>query len=142
MPSRSSSERRRRHTHKKTNTAALPSLRIDPAMMYKFQQMEEGKVSWANLMNMNQGPGGIMSEIMLTESEHRPSSGMTNTLTRGPRREHYKRKAELEAQKEAARFEKWKRMYPMNTAQGWHIREQHRKTRKAAQRKARKDAKA
>ncbi len=141
MPSRSSSERRRRRTHKKTNTAA-PPLQISPAMMYKFQQMEEGKVSWANLMNMNQGPSMILSEIAMTESEHRPSSGMTNTLTRGPRREHYKRKAELEAQKEAARFEKWKRMYPMDTAYGWQIREQHRKTRKAAQRKARKDTKA
>lgn len=140
MPSRSSSERRHRRTHKKTEA---PVLRVDPATMYKFQQMEEGQVSWANLMNMNrsQDPSVLLSEIVMTESEHRPSSGMTNTLTRGPRREHYKRKAELEAKKEIARFEKWKRIHPMNTAQGWYIREQQRKTRKAVQRKARKDTK-
>jgi hypothetical protein len=139
MP-RSSSERRRRHTQKKNHT--LPIMRIDPATMHKFEQMDAGTFSWANLMENQRDPSVLLSEIVMTESEHRPSSGMTNSMTRGPRREHYKRKAEMEARKEAARFEKWKRMYPMNTAMGWHGREQQRKTRKAAQRKVRKDTKA
>jgi hypothetical protein len=139
MPSRSSSERRRRRTQKKSN---LPILRINPAMMHKFQQMESGKFAWANLMDNQPDPTILLSEIRMTESEHRPSSGMSDMMTRGPRREHYKRKAELEAHKEAARFEKWKHMYPMNTAAGWNIREHRRKTRKAAQRKTRKEIKA
>jgi hypothetical protein len=98
-------------------------------------RMARGNLKWANLENMD--PLNYVSEIMI-ESPHVESSGMTNTMTRGQRREHYRRKAELGETKRKARYEHWQRHHPHETHVDWQMREQKRERRRAAERKTRK----
>jgi len=77
-----------------------------------------------------------------TPSPHRSSSGRTSEIQREHgrkgRQEHYRRKAILEAEKEAERRRKFERRHPEGNEAYWMRREANRKTRKAGERQARK----
>jgi hypothetical protein len=79
-------------------------------------------------------------------SARRPSSGQTSSIQRREgrkgRQAHYTRKAVLEREKEAERRSVWMRRHPDASESNWIRREEKRKTRKAAERAARKESKA
>lgn len=119
---------------------ALPNDDLVAYMMKRGSSLK-----WGNLANMSEGAfkelgfAGAYNEAR-RPSEHRASSGMTNRMTRKERQEHYRRKAALEARKEAERRAVWARRHPGAPEANWERREAARKTRKAGERAARKAA--
>lgn len=119
---------------------ALPNDDLIAYMMKRGSSLE-----WGNLANMSEGAfkelgfAGAYEEARRA-SERRASSGMTNRMTRKERQEHYRRKAALEARKEAERRAVWMRRHPGAPEADWERREAARKTRKAGERAARKAA--
>ncbi len=117
---------------------ALPTGNLVDYMMRRGSSLE-----WGNLANMSEGAfkelgfEGAVAEAR-RPSERRPSSGMSNRMTRKDRKEHYRRKAELEARKEAQRRAIWIRRHPGAPATNWNRREAVRKSRKAAERATRR----
>ena len=116
----------------------LPKGNIVDYMLRRGSSLE-----WGNLANMSEGAfkelgfEGAYAEAR-RPSEHRASSGMSNRMTRKERKEHYRRKAELEARKEAQRRAVWTRRHPGAPEENWIRREAARKTRKAAERASRR----
>jgi hypothetical protein len=74
-------------------------------------------------------------------SERLASSGQTNRMSRKPRQEHYRRKAQLEERKEAARRAQWRAEFPNASERAWTRREERRKARKAEERRTRRHLK-
>jgi hypothetical protein len=117
---------------------ALPTGNLVNYMMRRGSSLE-----WGNLANMSEGAfkelgfAGAYAEAR-RPSERRPSSGMSNRMTRKDRKEHYRRKAELEARKEAERRAVWLRRHPGAPEANWERREAARKSRKAGERAARR----
>jgi hypothetical protein len=71
-------------------------------------------------------------------SERLASSGQSNTMPRKTRKEHYRRKAQLEERKEAARRAQWLREFPGASERAWVRREERRQRRKADERHTRR----
>ena len=71
-------------------------------------------------------------------SERLASSGMSNTMARKTRKEHYRRKAQLEERKEAVRRAQWLAEFPGAHESSWARREEFRKRRKERERYNRK----
>ena len=71
-------------------------------------------------------------------SERLASSGQSNTMTRGERKEHYRRKAQHEERKEAARRAQWLKEFPGAPEAAWIRREERRQKRKAEERRTRR----
>lgn len=117
---------------------ALPTGNLVNYMIRRGSSLE-----WGNLANISEGAfkelgfEGAMAEAR-RPSERRPSSGMSNRMTRKDRKEHYRRKAELEARKEAERRAVWLRRHPGAPEDIWERREAARKSRKAGERAARR----
>jgi hypothetical protein len=117
---------------------ALPTGNLVNYMMRRGSSLE-----WGNLANMSEGAfkelgfEGAMAEAR-RPSERRPSSGMSNRMTRKDRKEHYRRKAVLEARKEAERRAVWLRRHPGAPEENWQRREAARKSRKAGERASRR----
>ena len=87
------------------------------------------------------GLGYAIREAKMS-SPRRHSSGRTSSIQkregRKGRQAHYTRKAILEREKEADRRAMWRNLHPNGNESNWLLREQKRKTRKAAERAARK----
>lgn len=73
-----------------------------------------------------------------TPSPRRSSSGESHRMTRKERKEHYKRKAQLEEEKEKARLNAWMVKNPKGDPMDWVRREQARRERKERERTTRK----
>ena len=116
----------------------LPKGNIIDYMMHRGSSLK-----WGNVANMSEGAfkelgfAGAYEEAR-RPSEHRASSGMSNRMTRKERKEHYRRKAELEASKEAHRRAVWTRRHPGAPEANWQRREAARKSRKAGERASRR----
>jgi hypothetical protein len=110
-----------------------------------YMMRRGSSLKWGNLENMSEGAfkelgfAGAYAEAR-RQSEHRASSGMTNRMSRKNRKEHYRRKAELETRKEAGRRTVWLRRHPGASDVDWERSEAARKSRKAGERAARKAA--
>ena len=106
---------------------------------------------WGNLNSVSEkaieelGLAGAIREAKRV-SARRPSSGQTSSIQRREgrkgRQAHYTRKAVLERAKEEDRRAVWMRRHPAASESNWARREEKRKTRKAAERAARKESKA
>lgn len=119
---------------------ALPN---DDLVAYMLKR--GSSLKWADVANLSEGAFKELGFVGAYEearrsSEHRASSGMTNRMTRKNRQEHYRRKAALEARKEAERRAVWTRRHPGAPEANWERREAARKSRKAGERAARKAA--
>jgi hypothetical protein len=71
-------------------------------------------------------------------SERLASSGQSNRMTRKERKEHYRRKAQNEERKEAARRAQWLAEFPGASERAWVRREERRQKRKAEERHTRR----
>jgi hypothetical protein len=107
--------------------------------------------AWGNLMNLSEGDIeelGIEGAIAArnANSPHRASSGLTTEIVhahgRKAGKEHYKRKAILEAEKEVERRVKWLRRHPGAPESNWNRRQETRKVKRAERVRSRKAAKA
>ncbi len=103
-------------------------------------------VEWGNIVNMNEKT--LMEDGFYAAyreayklSDRLASSGMSNTMTRKERKEHYRRKAELEARKAKERREQWERRHPGGRESEFSRKEKARVERKAAYRAARRTMK-
>ena len=119
---------------------ALPNDDLVAYMMKRGSSLK-----WANVANLSEGAFKELGFVGAYEearrpSERRASSGMSERMTRKERQEHYRRKAALEARKEAERRAVWMRRHPGAPETNWEHREAMRKTRKAGERAARKAA--
>ena len=105
-------------------------------------------IKWGNLNIIEDekvvdkyGLGYAFKEAKMS-SPRRHSSGRTSSIQkregRKGRQAHYTRKAILEREKEADRRAMWRNLHPDGHESNWLLREQKRKTRKAAERAARK----
>jgi len=102
---------------------------------------------WGDLNSVSEkaieelGLAGAIAEAR-RGSPRRPSSGRTSSIQkregRKGRQAHYTRKAILEREKEAERRATWKRRHPLANESNWVRREEKRKTRKAAERAAKR----
>jgi hypothetical protein len=106
---------------------------------------------WGTLNSLSEGAIeelGVVGAIQEGRrvSARRTSSGRTSSIQRKHgrkgRQAHYTRKAILEREKEAERRATWIRRHPTANESNWIRREEKRKTRKAAEREARKLRKA
>ena len=107
--------------------------------------------AWGNLMNLSDptieelGINGAIAERNAI-SPHRASSGMTTEIVhahgRKAGKEHYKRKAILEAEKEVERRAKWLRRHPGAPEANWVRRQETRKVARADRARSRKAFKA
>lgn len=116
----------------------LPKGNIVDYMMHRGSSLK-----WANVANLSEGAFKELGFVGAYEearqpSERRASSGMSNRMTRKERKEHYRRKAELETRKEAQRRALWERRHPGAREENWQRREAARKSRKAAERAVRR----
>jgi nucleotide-binding universal stress UspA family protein len=119
---------------------ALPN---DDLLAYMLKR--GSSLKWGNVANLSEGAFKELGFVGAYDearrpSERRASSGMTEHMTRKERQEHYRRKAVLEAKKEAERRAVWVRRHPGAPEANWVRREAARKTRKAGERAARKTA--
>jgi hypothetical protein len=103
-------------------------------------------VGWGNVANMDEktlldeGFYAAYREAVKL-SEHLASSGMSNRMTRKERKEHYRRKAELEVRKAKERREQWERRHPGGRESEFARKEKARVERKAVERAARRTVK-
>ena len=116
----------------------LPKGNIVDYMLHRGSSLK-----WGNINNLSEGAFQELGFAGAYEEAHRPSerrasSGMSNRMTRKERKEHYRRKAELEARKEAQRRAVWIRRHPGAPEANWQRREAARKSRKAGERAARR----
>lgn len=107
--------------------------------------------AWGNMMNLSEGDIeelGIDGAIAARNatSPHRASSGLTTEIVhahgRKAGKEHYKRKAILEAEKEVERRAKWLRRHPGAPESNWNRRQETRKATRAERIRTRKASKA
>lgn len=107
-----------------------------PTKLERYMEKNPG-TQWGDILR-NRGP----SSDDHAHSLHRSSSGRTSSIQRKggrkAREAHYTRKAILERQKEEARRARWEEHHPLSSESAWRRREARRKTRKAAERAARK----
>lgn len=137
--------------------AAPPlTLRLNAIMKQALEGEKLGKqYNWTDLFMNPELDERRVAEIGLDEalaeqiyrreygrSPHRPSSGRSNTMTRKERKEHYRRKGILEAEKEGRRRAEWERLHPGGRESNWRHREEARKRRKSSERRSRKARKA
>ena len=121
-----------------------PLLADDETLQYLAQrQMLGNEVTWgdiAELSEENVRAFGIEKALQRapTPSPRRPSSGESHRMTRKERKEHYKRKAQLEDEKEKARLKSWMAKNPNGDPMDWVRREKARRERKEGERKSRK----
>ena len=116
-------------------------------------EMIRRNMKWGNVANLPIdldeerieaiGLNGAIREYMESrrDSEHLASSGLSDEMTRGPRKEHYRRKGVLEGKKEQTRRRKWAKLYPGRGESNWDKREELRKQRKKIERNTRKKGK-
>ena len=131
-----------------------------PRMMANWMKMiEEGREPhWgdvANLRSSNIEEYGLEGALRMNRnrepSEHRSSSGKTSEVIRALaaegrsrkerntwRREHYRRKGELEGAKEVQRRAEWARRHGSRAESGFQRKEATRKARRALNRAIRK----
>lgn len=108
-------------------------------LMYK-----RPNIGWGNIAELSEGAlkelgfVGAYNDAYHPNSEHLPSSGMSNRMTRKLRKEHYKRKAILEVQKAKERRAIWESRHPGAGEANWERREKKREGRKAAARATRR----
>lgn len=105
--------------------------------------LQRPNVEWGNIAAMNEAvylkEGRYAAHRhAVKRSEHLPSSGMSNTMTRKARKEHYRRKAILEAQKAKERRADWEYYHPHAHESDWVRREAKRDERKALERLGRR----
>jgi len=104
---------------------------------------------WGDLPSSNAAVRELGIEGAIAEkrqkSRRRSSSGQTSEIQRvggrKARQEHYKRKAILEAEKEAERRAIWIRRHPGAHESNWTRRQEKRRRRRAASRSARRQTK-
>lgn len=137
------------------NGAPLPKLHLNAIMRAALDETHGKNYNWYDLFLNPELDDRRVAEVginaALAEQEHRrqlgmsprrPSSGRSNTMTRKERKEHYRRKGILEAEKEAARRAEWERLRPRRPEANWREREEARKRRKSSERRSRKARKA
>ena len=94
-------------------------------------------LGWGNLAIFNEGilkkygVAAAYDAAIHPNSEHLPSSGMSNTMTRKLRKEHYRRKAILEVRKAKERRALWEHLNPGAGETNWLRLERAREERKA-----------
>jgi hypothetical protein len=104
-------------------------------------------IGWGNLAVFDEGilkkygVAAAYDAAIHPNSEHLPSSGMSNTMTRKARKEHYRRKAILEVQKAKERRALWEQRNPGAGEANWRRLERARDDRKAAVRAHRRATK-
>lgn len=121
---------------------AAPKITLVPTPGFE-ELLERPYIEWGNIAAMNEAvykKHGMYAahRNAVKLSEHRPSSGMSNTMTRKARKEHYRRKAILEAQKAKERREHWEYYHPRAHESNWERREAKREERKALERQGRR----
>jgi hypothetical protein len=140
--------------HKKSNKGSKyfnaaflkqhPLLAGDEDLQYlAMRQLHGNEVTWgdiAELSEENVRAFGIEEALHRspTPSPRRPSSGESYRMTRKERKEHYKRKGQLEDEKEKARLKAWMAKNPEGDPMDWVAREKTRRERKERERKSRK----
>ncbi len=140
--------------HKKSNKGAKyfseeylkqhPLLASDENQQYlAMRQLHGNEVPWgllAELSEENVSAFGIEKALQRapTPSPRRPSSGESYRMTRKERKEHYKRKGQLEDEKEKARLKSWMAKHPEGDPMDWVAREKARRERKERERATRK----
>jgi hypothetical protein len=119
-------------------------LLADNVQSYLHQRNMWGMpVAWADIAELedrnirNYGIEGALQRAP-TPSPRRSSSGKSHKMTRKVRKEHYKRKAQLEEEKEKQRLRAWMTKNPNGDPMDWVRREQARRERKERERKSRK----
>jgi hypothetical protein len=103
-------------------------------------------IGWGDIEALSEG---ALKELGLVgaydeavrRSERLPSSGMSNTMSRKLRKEHYRRKAILETRKAKERRAVWERRHPGAGEANWERREKKREERKAGERAGRRSIK-
>jgi hypothetical protein len=107
--------------------------------------------AWADVMSLSEGDVeelGVKGAMAARNagSPHRASSGLTTDIIhahgRKAGKEHYKRKAILEAEKEVERRAKWLRRHPGAPESNWVRRQETRKVKRAERVRSRKALKA
>jgi hypothetical protein len=107
--------------------------------------------AWADVMSLSEGDVeelGVEGAMAARNagSPHRASSGLTTEIVhahgRKAGKEHYKRKAILEAEKEVERRAKWLRRHPGAPESNWARRQETRKVKRAERVRSRKALKA
>jgi hypothetical protein len=113
--------------------------------MEVFAEADRLGLGWGDLLNIDFElakraglSAALEEERARAHSPHLASSGMSDEMTRGPRKQHYTRKAILEGEKEAKRRAHWLKYYPGVPEINWQLKEEARKTRKAAHRESRR----
>ena len=113
--------------------------------MEVFAEADRLGLGWGDLLNIDFElakraglPAALEEERARGYSPHLASSGMSDEMTRGPRKQHYIRKAIMEKEKEEKRRAHWQKYYPGVPEINWQLKEEARKTRKAAQRESRR----
>ena len=105
---------------------------------------KRSNLGWGNIAELSEGAlkelgfVGAYDEAYHPHSEHLASSGMSNTMSRKLRKEHYRRKAILETRKAKERRAVWERRHPGAGEANWERREKKREERKAAARATRR----
>ncbi len=104
-------------------------------------------LSWADIEEVDEDDllkHGFVEALRraYSRSERLASSGASNTMARKTRKEHYRRKAQLEDRKEAGRRAQWLKEFPGAPEAAWNRREARRQSRKAAERHTRRIRKA
>ena len=104
-------------------------------------------LGWGNLAVFNEGilkkygVAAAYDAAIHPNSEHLPSSGMSNAMTRKLRKEHYRRKAILEVRKAKERRALWEHLNPGAGEANWLRLERAREERKAVARAHRRATK-
>lgn len=121
-----------------------PLLADDEALQYlTMRQLHGMEVPWSRLAEVsaeNMRTFGLEEALQKapTPSPRRASSGESHRMTRKERKEHYKRKAQLEEEKEKARLKAWMNRNPNGDPMDWVRREKARRERKERERATRK----
>lgn len=121
-----------------------PLLAGDANLQYMtMRQLQGYEVPWGILGEVsmeNVREFGLERALQRTPSPspRRPSSGNSYRMTRKERKDHYKRKAQLEEEKEKIRLKTWMNRNPKADPMDWVRREKARRERKDRERKSRK----
>jgi hypothetical protein len=114
-----------------------------PGTLVKLMQNRQN-IGWGDIAVLSEGAlkelglVGAYDEAYHGRSERMASSGMSNTMTRKARKEHYRRKAILEVKKAKERRAVWERRHPGAGEADWERREKLRVERKAGERETRR----
>ena len=129
-------------------SVAPPKLEYDPESLLAYMFKRGSSLEWGNVNVLNEGAFrekgfvGAYNEAIHPNSERLASSGMSNTMSRKNRKEHYRRKAILETRKAKERRDRWERRNPARIEANWKRLEEIRNERKARERAFRRTKKA